>query len=64
MEYIDSKKLAAKFDFKPSYVKYLVLTKQIPFVKIGRLVRFKLADIEKWISQRIVKPLDLNKMLS
>lgn len=64
MEFMDSKKLAVKYDFKPSYIRYLVQTKQIPFVKINRLVRFNIKEIERWVSQKIVKPVDISKVLS
>ena len=34
----------------------------IPFVKIGKLIRFKEDDIKKWLSKREIK--DKNRYLS
>jgi len=28
----------------------------IPYIKVGRLVRFREKDIQKWLSSRTVKP--------
>jgi len=35
-----------------------VHTRQIPYYKIGRLVKFKVEEIEEWIQQRQVKEVD------
>lgn len=41
---------AAKFlSIKNSRLRTAVFRKEIPFIKIGRLVRFKQADLNKWI---------------
>ena len=37
---------------KKSYIYNLTFSKQIPFYKIGNLLRFKHSEIEKWLSQR------------
>lgn len=36
-----------------------VHTRQIPHVKVGRLVKFDLNDIEAWIAERKVKPMEI-----
>lgn len=36
-----------------------VHTRQIPYVKVGRLVKFDVADIDAWVQSRKVKPLEL-----
>ncbi len=35
----------------------------IPHVKLGRLLRFKKADIDKWLDDQSVKPFDLKKTM-
>jgi excisionase family DNA binding protein len=44
-----TKELAKRLDVKESTVRSWVFKKQIPFVKIGRLVRFKEKSIQKWL---------------
>lgn len=34
------------------YVRRMVLERRVPIVKVGRLVRFDLADIREWVEQR------------
>ena len=36
---------------KESWIKYRVFKKQIPFVKVGRHIRFDLEAIKKWVAQ-------------
>jgi len=31
----------------------------IPFIKCGRLVRYRRADLEKWLESRTVSPVDV-----
>lgn len=33
----------------------------LPFVRVGRLVRYRLADLEKWLESRVVNNADLSK---
>lgn len=40
---------------KVSRLRTAVFRKEIPFVKIGRLVRFKTQDLKQWIDSRTVK---------
>ncbi|EQC47625.1 helix-turn-helix domain-containing protein [Bacteriovorax sp. Seq25_V] len=40
---------------KVSRLRTAVFRKEIPFVKIGRLVRFKTDDLLKWIDAKTVK---------
>ena len=37
-----------------------VHTKQIPYYKIGRLLKFKWRELEEWIQSKRVEVLDLN----
>lgn len=40
---------------KVSRLRTAVFRKEIPFVKIGRLVRFKTDDLDKWVQSKTVK---------
>ena len=47
---LNSRELAAILKVKESYLKNLRHENRVPFLKIGRLVRYSLEDIEKWIA--------------
>ncbi len=34
------------------YVRYLVMKKRIPFYKIERFVRFRMSEIDAWLSEK------------
>jgi len=40
---------------KESTIRAWVHTRQIPYYKIGRLVKFKLEEIEQWIQEKRVE---------
>jgi excisionase family DNA binding protein len=42
---------------KTATLRKYVAKRKIPFVKVGRLVRFRLSDIEAWIASRAVAEL-------
>ncbi len=46
----DDKELCRRLKLKPSYVRDLRYMKRIPFIKIGRLVRYVPEDIYAWIA--------------
>lgn len=37
----------------------MVSRRQIPFVRLGRLTRFDIRTIDKWLESRSVNPLDI-----
>ena len=39
---------------------YLVEALQIPHYRLGRLIRFKLSDIENWMKTKKYNPLNFN----
>ncbi|MGA8296571.1 MAG: helix-turn-helix domain-containing protein [Acidimicrobiales bacterium] len=39
------------------YVRRMILERRVPTVKVGRLVRFDLADIRKWVEEQRRPPL-------
>ncbi|MDR0641116.1 MAG: helix-turn-helix domain-containing protein [Treponema sp.] len=55
MEYlIDIAELARRTTIKQATLRKYVAQHKIPFVKIGRLVRFDLSEIDVWIKERKV----------
>ncbi|MBI5150141.1 MAG: helix-turn-helix domain-containing protein [Candidatus Omnitrophica bacterium] len=52
---IDIKELSDYLAIKAGTIYAWVHTKQIPHYKIGRLVRFELSEIEKWLEEKSVK---------
>jgi excisionase family DNA binding protein len=51
---IDIAELERRTAIKQATLRKYVLQRKIPFVKIGRLVRFDLSEVESWISERKV----------
>jgi excisionase family DNA binding protein len=47
-----TKELAKKLEVKESTVRSWVFKKEIPYVKIGRLVRFRKSAILDWLSEK------------
>jgi excisionase family DNA binding protein len=35
--------------------------KTIPFIKLGKLVRFRLSDVESWLQSQMVNPVEKQK---
>jgi excisionase family DNA binding protein len=54
---IDIAELKRRTAVKQATLRKYVAQRKIPFVKIGRLVRFELPEIEAWISERKVPAL-------
>ena len=53
--------LALRLSLRPQLVRRLVDQRRIPFVKIGRLVRFDLAAIEAWLALQRVEPVGASR---
>ncbi|MDR2758652.1 MAG: helix-turn-helix domain-containing protein [Spirochaetaceae bacterium] len=51
---IDIAELERRTAIKQATLRKYVAQRKIPFVKIGRLVRFDLSEIESWIRERKV----------
>jgi excisionase family DNA binding protein len=51
---IDIAELERRTAIKQATLRKYVVQRKIPFVKIGRLVRFDLSEIEGWIRERKV----------
>ena len=48
-ELITVAQLARTWNVKGSTIRFWILKKKIPHVRIGRLVRFNQAELEKWL---------------
>ncbi|MBU1087157.1 MAG: helix-turn-helix domain-containing protein [Candidatus Omnitrophica bacterium] len=53
--FVGTKELAEYLDVAAGTLRVWVCHKKIPYVKVGRLVKFDLQKIEKWIKEREVK---------
>lgn len=51
--------LAERLGTTPRHVRRLVAERRVPFVKVGRLVRFDPDDITKWLDARRVRGLEV-----
>jgi len=49
---LDIQQLARKLGVTESWVRSQVLKKKIPFIKVGKLIRFSESDIVKWLEER------------
>ena len=41
-----------RYGFKETRVRYMVFSKQIPFIKIGASIRFDELELHKWIESK------------
>ena len=53
---LDADGLAARLGVTARFVRRLVEERRIPYLKIGRLVRFEPAEVDRWIGQSRVEP--------
>lgn len=52
--FVSITQLSEKLNLKISFIRQLVFRKQIPYLKIGKLVRFKESEIVDWLKQKEV----------
>lgn len=55
---LDIEALATWLDIPARTVRYFVAERRIPFVRIGRHIRFDPAEIRRWIDQGRVDPVE------
>lgn len=53
--YTDITGAADYVDTTPRHIKELVYRRQIPYYKVGRLVRFSFADLDAWMATNRVE---------
>lgn len=51
MQLLKVQDLAQKLNVKESWIRCRLLKRQIPFIKIGRHVRFDENEIDRWLSR-------------
>ena len=56
---ITKEELAKALKCELKTIRWLITSRQIPFLKIGREIRFTERDVSDWISNRVVKPAKL-----
>ena len=54
---VDIRVVAAYLDVAPDTVYTMVSQRRIPFVKVGRLLKFDLKAIDVWIARNSVMPM-------
>lgn len=52
---MDYSELALYLSVSESYLRRMVMKRSIPYIKIGRSVRFKKQRIEAWLDERTIK---------
>lgn len=53
---LDTAKAAEFIGVRETWIRYKVFRKEIPYIKVGRLVRFEASQLQKWINDAIVYP--------
>lgn len=62
-EVMTAKELAQSLKLSEDYIRRMVSQRTIPFVKIGRSVRFRPRDIDKWLStKRVYTKNEINEL--
>ena len=56
---IDITGVAERLGVRPKTIYAWVHMRQIPYVKMGRLVKFDVADIDTWVQSRKVKTIEV-----
>jgi excisionase family DNA binding protein len=55
---IDIDELCIKLNLKESRLRWMVFTNKIPYLKIGRSVRFDLDEINSWLNKKRKEVID------
>lgn len=54
--FLTIKELCIYLNLKESHVRRMVFLSEIPYFKMGRLIRFKLTDIDAWLEEKSINP--------
>jgi len=60
--YLTIKEVCAILQVKEHYIYALTSQKKIPFIKLGRFLRFERDKIEQWMNQMMQKPEGIEKV--
>lgn len=58
---LNTKQVADYLGYSDSYVRQLVCARKIPYIKLGRSVRFDESDIQAWVESCKVKVMEVSK---
>ena len=64
MKYLNIQELSSHINVKVKTIYSWISLKEIPHFKLGRLVRFEKDEIDRWIEQKKVEQIDLEKRSS
>ena len=56
-ELLDSAAIAQRLGVTERFIRRLVDERRVPFIKIGRFVRFDASTVEQWLAEQRVEPL-------
>jgi excisionase family DNA binding protein len=62
--YIGIKELSEYLGLAKGTIYIWVCHKKIPYLKVGKLVKFDLVEVEEWLKDKRIKELDLTKLNS
>ena len=49
---LNASQLATRLGCSEKHVRNLIFRREIPFVKVGRLVRFDVEEVRRWLNER------------
>jgi excisionase family DNA binding protein len=55
-ELLDLEEVARHLSTSPRHIRRMVFERRIPYVKVGRFVRFVAADLARWLDEQRVGP--------
>ena len=53
---LDIREVAELLNVKPSWVRSAIFKRKIPYLKVGKLVRFNEIEIKNWLDGNIFRP--------
>lgn len=56
MALIDVDAAADRLSVTPRFVRRLVNERRVPHYKVGKFIRFDIAELDQWLQERYVKP--------
>lgn len=57
---LDVPELATELRVKPDWIYKKTADRSIPFIKVGRFIKFKKSEIDAWLVEQSVRPLSSN----
>lgn len=57
MTLIDVDSAAEHLSVTPRYIRRLVSERRVPYYKVGKFIRFDIAELEQWLKRCYIEPL-------